>query len=315
MVKKWIFLVILVILLVFLRAGLAPLMIGLMIAFVLDPYVDWLVQKLEVNRGICIVIAFFTLLLAVLFLTAGFAQILSGSITNKSWADELEKLTDYLQRYFHLDSSFKGMTKLAQSVGSFVIKFFVGIVISVYLLKDKAFFLRLSDKALRLFFNQNSYRLAKEICGEINEVISSFLRGVFIDSVVVAFLSSAALALLKVDYAVMIGCFAGISNIIPYFGPIIGMIPAVIASLAGGGLSRALMAAAALFLIQQIECNLIYPRIVGKSTGLHPLFVLTAVSVAGYYGGLFSMVLAVPAAGVIKVLLCKWIQLQEQHSE
>ena len=141
-------------------------------------------------------------------------------------------------------------------------------------------------------------------------MISAFLRGVFVDSVIVAFLSSLILSLLGVDFAVFIGCFAGLVNVIPYFGPIIGILPAALAALAEGGLYKALLAAAALFTVQQIECNFIYPRIIGKSTGLHPLFVLTAVSVAGSLGGLLWMILAVPLAGIIRVLLCKWAEKQ-----
>ena len=67
---------------------------------------------------------------------------------------------------------------------------------------------------------------------------------------------------------------------------------------------------AGLLLIQQIESNFIYPKIVGRSVGLHPLFVLLSVSAAGYFGGLVWMILAVPIAGIIKVLITNWAYKQ-----
>lgn len=166
------------------------------------------------------------------------------------------------------------------------------------------------NKAMHLLLGQKVHGVVREILFEINDVISAFLRGVFVDSVIVAFLSSLALASIGIDFAVFIGCFAGIANVIPYFGPIIGIIPAVLAGMADGGISKAILAAIALFAVQQVECNFIYPRIIGKSTGLHPLFVLIAVSIAGYFGGLLWMVLAVPIAGVARVLICKWAEEQ-----
>lgn len=119
-----------------------------------------------------------------------------------------------------------------------------------------------------------------------------------------------ALSIIGIDFAVFIGCFAGLANVIPYFGPVIGIIPAALAGLAEGGIYKAILSAASLFAVQQIECNFIYPRIIGRSTGLHPLFVLTAVSVAGSFGGLLWMVLAVPIAGILRVLICKWAEKQ-----
>lgn len=202
------------------------------------------------------------------------------------------------------------LPKILQNLGVGTAKFFIGIVCSIYLLKDKEFFLCLVSKGFHLFLPQKVHGMVREILFDIHEVISAFLRGVFIDSVIVAFLSSLALSVLKIDFAVFIGCFAGLANIIPYFGPVLGIVPAAFAGLTAGGIPRAAAAALALFAVQQIECNFIYPRIIGKSIGLHPLFVLAAVSIAGFFGGLLWMILAVPIAGIIKVLITKWAESQ-----
>jgi predicted PurR-regulated permease PerM len=75
------------------------------------------------------------------------------------------------------------------------------------------------------------------------------------------------------------------------------------------GFSQAFLAILAMIIVQQIDSNFLYPRIVGSTVGLHPLFILISVTVGGYYGGILGMVLAVPIAGIIKVLLMKKLDL------
>lgn len=297
------------------RKALIPLAIGIVTAYILEPYVCWLTCKLSIRRIFCVFLAVLTVLTALLLLLFGFADIIAGKIASGSLSESLFSLQRYyteykgvFEDYLNLQIKMPDISKLIQRLGSGAIKFFVGIIICIYLLKDKDFFLKLMTRIFHLFLPQRIHGILREILFDIDRVISSFLRGVFVDSVIVAFLSSLALSCLKVDFAIFIGCFAGIANVIPYFGPILGIIPAVIAGFMSGGIYKAVLSALSLIIVQQIECNLIYPRIIGKSTGLHPLFVLIAVSTASYFGGLLWMVLAVPIAGILKVLLTKWAE-------
>lgn len=313
-----ILMVILTIIFLFLiRHALVPAFIGLIIAYVLDPYVNWISLHLGGRRLPAVLLSYLTVLTAAAAVIWGFANIVAGKLEIGSFQEMQNSLNIYYLQYRDLVSDLFGFTikgpdmiKLLQSLGSGTVKFLVGMVAGIYLLKDKSFFLRLGNQILHLLLPQKAHGLIREILFEINDVISAFLRGVFIDSVVVAVLSSLALSLLGVDFAIFIGCFAGVANIIPYFGPVIGIVPAFLSAFADGGLTLAVLAAASLFAVQQIECNFIYPRIIGKSTGLHPLFVLIAVSAAGALGGLLWMILAVPIAGIIKVLVCKWAENQ-----
>lgn len=300
-----------------LRHALVPLAIGAGIAAVLDPYVEWLAEKLAGRRLAAVFLAYATVLAAAVFILLGFADLIAGRIASGSLQDALAALRAYYLEYGEVLADKLGISprtpdlgRLLQSLGGGTIRFLVGMVAGAYLLLDKAYFLRLGNKAMHLFLSQKAHGIIRELLLESGQVIAAFLRGVFIDSVIVAFLSSLVLSLLRVDFAVFIGCFAGIANVIPYFGPILGIVPAAASAFLTGGLPRAVMAALALFAVQQVESGYIYPKIIGKSTGLHPLFVLTAVSAAGSVGGLLAMVLAVPAAGIIKVLLCKWAEAQ-----
>ena len=188
-------------------------------------------------------------------------------------------------------------------IGSSAVTFFLGVVVSIYLLKDRDFFSHLWRKLLHLLLPQKAHALFSEFLSDTDRVLSLFLRGAVTDALIVALLSSIALSVYGLPLAILIGCFAGITNIIPYFGPLIGMIPAFAAGALSHGPGFGAGAVLLLFLVQQADCNFIYPKIVGRTTGLHPLFVLLAVSITGYYGGVLFMILAVPIAGILNQLL------------
>lgn len=313
-------------------AAAAPLLIGIILAWFLNPAVSRLTPRLGTGYAILIT---YTLLFSVLAaLAAGFAVLILGALPTEGIENTLHPIQNYfhqaynaaagfLSRWFPADLADSSQAEeglrlwisqrftihsLASDLRSFsgaAVSVFLGVVASVYLLKDKDYFLTLKDQALSLLFKQKTHGIICEIAGEINMVLSSFIKGAFIDSLLVALLSSAVLSLLGIDFAVILGVFSGILNVIPYFGPFIGMIPAFLVALLTDGPAKSAAAVLSLFFIQQIDSNYIYPRVVGKSTGLHPLFVLLSVSISGYFFGLPGMLLAVPAAGILQVLI-RW---------
>ncbi len=197
------------------------------------------------------------------------------------------------------------------NIGGSILDVILGIIVAVYLMKDKQFFLRLWRKLLHLTLPQKGNAVLTETLSEINGVLSKFIRGALLDALIIAILSSIGLSIMGLEAAVFIGVFAGIANIIPYFGPVLGMVPAFIMGLCTDGFWQGAIAVLILFVIQQIDANIIYPRVVGTSTGLHPLFVLLAISAFGYFGGILGMLLAVPIAGIIQVFIVKWANNKE----
>jgi predicted PurR-regulated permease PerM len=146
---------------------------------------------------------------------------------------------------------------------------------------------------------------------EIDGVVSKCIKGIAIDATIIAILSATGLTLVHIKFAVFLGLFAGVCNVIPYFGPFIGMIPAFLVGTLTTDLLHGAMAVVVMFIIQQFDSNLIYPKVVGKQTGLHPLYVLLAVTIGGGVGGLLGMVLAVPIAGVIKLFFDKYVDKKQ----
>lgn len=310
-------LVLLTILIWLLRHALMPLFVGIVMAYIIDPYVDCLQKKLFSKRIFSILVAYLSIFTAIIFFIIGFANIMAGEIRTGSLQNAISSLLNYYQEYEEILNHYLGFylkkpdfPSIIQSISDIAITILIGLIISIYLLKDKQLFLMLVNKSLHLLLPQKIHGIVREIGFDVDRVVSSFLRGVFVDSVIVSFFSSLVLFIAHLDFAIFIGCFAGISNIIPYFGPVIGMIPAGLIGFSEGGIPKALLTIGLLFAVQQIECNFIYPKIIGKSTGLHPLFVLVSVSIAGYFGGLIWMILAVPIAGIINVFIKKWAEYQ-----
>ena len=339
-----------------------PLVIGLIIAYLLNPLSELIDRKLmrrffrlpddpmkaEKKRSrhhfISVILTLLLVFAVVVAIICGFtvmimgkvefenvpalAQNLMDALVNYStvvenWitqhlpqgivSGKLQELTTSVMDWFMNNFDASSIIKTCTNIGGSIADVVIGIIISIYLMKDKEFFLGLWRKFLHLILPQKANAVFTEALHEVNLVFSKFIRGALLDAIIVAFLSSIGLSIMKLDAAVFIGVFAGIANVIPYFGPIIGMIPAFFMGLATGGFWHGVLAVIILFAVQQIDCNLIYPKVVGSTTGLHPLVVLLAVSVFGYFGGILGMLLAVPLAGVIQVFVIKWAQSRERY--
>lgn len=141
-----------------------------------------------------------------------------------------------------------------------------------------------------------------ELLGDVNRVLKNYIQGYLLVCLVVGLLVGLTLAALGVEFALTLGIFAGLTELIPYFGPVIGAVPAVaLALLTSKWL--AVKVVVAFFVIQQLEGNVISPKVLGDRVGLHPLAVIIFLFAGGQLYGLTGMLLAVPAAAVLKIFL------------
>ena len=312
-------------------AALAPLIAGLVIAYLLNPLVIWFESKLK-SRGLAIAATYTITISAVCTILCAFIILILGALpqgspyatlqlvrtyfddamnaasglTNQLLPQVLPDMSESLHRWISSRFSLSSLISTITAVTGGLVTLFVGAVAAVYLLKDKELFIRLWERSLVLILPQRIHGIVSEIMSEINVVITTFIKGALADSIIVALLSSMALTIAGMDYAVILGILAGILNVIPYFGPFISMVPAFLTALLTGGPFQGLLAAAILLAVQQLDANFIYPKIVGASTGLHPLFILLAVSILGSFAGIIGMLLAVPVAGILQVLISRW---------
>jgi len=136
---------------------------------------------------------------------------------------------------------------------------------------------------------------------DINHVIRQFIRGDLVVAVIVGILIGIGVKLVGMEYALLIGLICGIFDLIPYFGPVIGAVPAVLLALTKSP-GMAFKVALIILIVQQLEGNIISPKLMGDSVGLHPLWVIFALLAGGELAGFWGMLLAVPVAAVIRVV-------------
>ena len=217
------------------------------------------------------------------------------------------QIVDTVQKY--IMTNLGAMTSNIMSIGSSIASFFIAIIISIYILKDSEYFISLWKKLYYLIFrSSNTGKKISETFALVNDVFSKFIRGQLLEAFCVGILSAIALSIVGIDYAVVIGLIAGICNMIPYVGPLVGTILAAVMGLLSGRPIKVIYAVIAMLIVQQVDNNLLAPKLVGNSVGLHAVFTMMAILVGGNIGGLLGMLLAVPIAASIRVLFNKWYE-------
>lgn len=182
-----------------------------------------------------------------------------------------------------------GLAGMAGQIVSSLGKVVLAPLIGFYLLRD-----RRKISSLLLFMLPVRWRAQAVRAGrEMRRETAGFLRGQLLVSAIVAVLTSLGLMLVKTPGWLALGLLMGVMELIPYIGPFIAGVPAVLLALQGG-LWQAAWTLAVILLVQQLEGNLLSPRLMSGATKLHPLLVLLAVSAGGMAGGTLGMLLALP---------------------
>lgn len=201
------------------------------------------------------------------------------------------------------------MTSSIMSIGSSIASFFIGLVISVYLLKDTEYFTGLWKKIFNIIFRNSTLGInITKGFAIIHETFSKFIRSQLLEALLVGILSSIILSIVGIDYAIIIGIISGICNMIPYVGPVVGTVLAGIMALLSGNPIKIIYAVVSMIIVQQLDNNLFAPKIVGDSVGLHPVFIMLAILIGGNIGGLFGMLLSVPLFASIRIFFNIWYQ-------
>lgn len=183
----------------------------------------------------------------------------------------------------------------------------LGIIISIYLLIEKEKFFALSKKITYALFPKTIAQRVIKLTHMSNETFGKFLSGKILDSLIIGVLTFIILAVVKMPYTLLISIIIGITNIIPFFGPFIGAIPSVIIVLFVSPVS-AFWLVIIIFIIQQIDGNIIGPKILGDSIGISAFWILFAILVAGKFLGLVGMIIGVPLFAVVYSIIKEVIE-------
>jgi len=320
--------------LLFVLAGIAKLVIiSALLAYILDP----IVTTLEL-RGMTRTLATIVLVLLISFMMVAAAYVLVPvlvgqvqSLQSGSAFEQTSLAISRLETMIRTQLGFIGMEEinlrekiqeakeyLGGRIGYFLFQDAVSLVIYAALIPFIMFFLlkdgrKMKKEFVRLIPNRY-FELALDLIYKMDIQLGNYLRGQFVDAVVFGVLSTVALWLLNIKYFLFIGAFAGLANLIPFIGPIAGVLPAVtVAVLDTGDVVRGGYVIVAFVVLKLLDDIVVQPLAVGKSVNLHPMVVVLAILGGSHLFGILGMLIAVPCAGFLKVVLSESIVIFRKY--
>ena len=305
----------------------APVLIAGFLYYLLNPIVNLLTRLTKMKRIYSIVIVLLLLLGVLVWLVLAVIPSLVTQLASlaentpqfikgmQDWLKELAK-NPILQ---NIDIEAQ-IAKLNISYGSLIQKFLSGLssslgsivggvattamtVITVpfvlfYMLKDGH---RLVPNIQR-FFPEKRREQIVELLAEMNHTLSSYISGQAIECVFVATFTFIGYQIIGVEYAFLFGMVAGVTNLIPYLGPYLGLLPAVLVTVFNSPI-KALLCCVIVLIVQQLDGNVIYPNVIGKSLKIHPLTIILVLMVAGNIAGLLGIFLGVPFYAICRTIV------------
>lgn len=224
----------------------------------------------------------------------------------------LKPVVDWLQNtnfesFFTFDR-IKEYLSSAMGVVKGVINIFIAVICSVYILAQRTRIIRFLNRLAKAVLTERGYERYQKYFITGNGIFFRYLSSQLVDGIVVAILTSIAMSIIGVKYSILLGTLIGISNLIPYFGAIFGVAIAIIITLLTGGWEQALIMGIVVIVLQQIDANIINPKITSSSLKVSPLLIMFAVTVGGAYFGILGMFLAAPILTLIKVIVEDFIE-------
>ena len=221
-------------------------------------------------------------------------------LKNVDWNNVMDKVADVVKSGF---TSFVNstLTAVGAVVGS-VVNFFIGLIFGIYILSGKEKLHSQVSRIMHAYMKEMTVARIRYIYRTANETFSSFIIGQCTEAVILGTLCTIGMLLFRFPYAPMIGAFIGATALIPIVGAYLGAAVGAFMILTVDPL-KALLFIIFIVVLQQLEGNLIYPRVVGSSIGLPGIWVLAAVTVGGGLGGIGGMLLGVPVAATAYKLI------------
>lgn len=311
-----------------------PILVAGFLFFLISPFVA-LLHHFRVPKVLAILLIYVLLagLIALIVVTVG--PSLGNQVKSlfsqlpdyiNSWKNGLEQLANTRgfkwlihQNYYSIDNiqqtavdMIKNYSKNASSGISTFFSVIVNVTLTMvtvpfilfYMLKDGD---RL-PKTVTRFFPRQYHKEVIRILRDLNTTLSSYIHGLIIVSSFDAVASSIGFAIIGLPYSLLLGLVLGVANFIPYLGPFIGSIPAVIVALMDSP-AKALLVLIVIVIVQQLDGHLISPLVMGKQLNTHPLTIIVLLLVSGKWLGPVGMIVAVPTYAMIKTVVMHTIRL------
>lgn len=199
--------------------------------------------------------------------------------------------------------------------GSTIITAVLGLIFTPYVLIEAKKLVSIFDRLCSLFMSKEKIELIHSYAVRSHRIFGQFIYGKFLDSLIIGIIAFIGLAILKVKFFPILAVFILITNMIPYFGPFIGGVPAVLVALMTGDLFHALAVLVFVFALQQFDGLFLGPKILGDVVGISPFWVLLSITVFGHFFGFIGMFLGVPMICVIRMLFNDIIDFHNKMKE
>ncbi|USS86364.1 AI-2E family transporter [Fructilactobacillus cliffordii] len=333
---------------IFISTIFAPLLIAGFLYYMLNPILELLMKvpitkTKRISRSGGTAIIFVVLLGLIVFLLVSFiprlvAQIANmasnmpqfaahqeasltkltkhGFLKNINWDPIIAKVQSEYSAYLktllsHLSSSAGNIISMAASV---VVTIITAPIILFYMLKDGDKLVPSLEKMLPGLSDRHR-KQTRILLRKMNQTLSHYIGGQVIECLFVGTFTSIGYFLIGQKYALLLGVFAGFCNLIPYVGPYIGILPALLVAITVSPV-QAIWTIVVVIIVQQVDGNFVYPNVIGKTLNIHPLTIIIILLAAGNIAGLLGMILAIPIYAIVKVVIGFFYHIwQLQHDE
>ena len=233
--------------------------------------------------------------------------------------DIMGKVKDFLPQIASYGTNlvsnvFPMLYQLSVGIVRVVLNTLLAVIISIYMLSDKPLLIKNIKRCVFSIVPRKRASRFWQTAKECNTIFGNFVIGKMIDSLIIGIICFIGMSIFRFPYPLLMSVIVCVTNMIPYFGPIIGAIPGVLIYLLVDPL-LALFFAIFILVLQQFDGIYLGPKILGQSTGIRPIWVIFGITVGGAYFGFFGMFLGVPIVAVLSYLLDKWLKrrLTEKH--
>lgn len=316
----------------------APVLIAGFLYYILNPIVG-LLMKTKIKRIWAVAIVLLLLVAALVWILLSvipsLVQQISSLASNtpnfirqvETWLAEVAQWSVFkdvdINKYFEqLDISYgtiiqQFLSGLSNSLGSIVgtiasatIVIITAPFILFYMLKD-------GEKLvpnIKRFFPEKRREQIVELLGQLNKTLANYISGQAIECLFVGTFTFLGYFALGVDYAFLFGVIAGLTNLIPYLGPYLGLAPAFLVTVFNDPF-KALLCCVVVLIVQQLDGNIIYPNVIGKSLKIHPLTIIIVLLVAGNIAGLLGIFLGVPFHAICKTIISYVVKIVKEDKQ
>ena len=316
-------------------AVLKPLVVGGIISFLLSPIVDRIEglfsrrKSHKWDRPLAILLSFIIVLAVIAFILVILILTIYKNISAINF-ESLLSIADLVQSDVQslisaIEEQLKNIGISMNQLGGYVAGFlsgvknvvttlFFGCIFSVYFMIDGARINRYWKRAFRIITSKKEEERFERFWSDADRIFSGYLRGQFIDALLVSVITGVVFLILGIPDALLIALLVGIGNLIPYVGPIVGYGSLLLICLPQQAFTELVSGIIALVVIMIIDGNVINPRLLSSNIKIHPLLVVAALIGGSALGGFIGMLVAVPVAALLKLEFDRFLADREKEA-